>query len=230
MKYITQVLIFFVIVVCIQIAYAEVSFVPKKSNDSRIINENAHILISGKITEEDVSKLNSLLAQQHVYLMASTPEGTPIVLLDSRGGDIKAALEIGRILRSISAWTIVDDGKSCNSACVFLFSAGVKRDIFGNGRLGLHSPRSYYSEFAPLSKYEASDQLINICRNYMNEEMGISNQVFSDMLQTPSQSVNFVDRFYAESHGLVGIAPLEEWGRTPLEEWGRAKRHSPHQR
>ena len=229
MKYITQVLIFFVIVVCTQIAHAEVYFVPEKSNVSRIITENAHILISGEITKEDVSKLNSLLAQQHVYLMASTPEGTPIVLLDSRGGDIKAALEIGRILRSISAWTIVDDGKSCNSACVFLFSAGVKRDIFGNGRLGLHSPRSYYSEFAPLSKYEASDQLINICRNYM-DEMGISNQVFSDMLQTPSQSVNFVDRFYAESHGLVGIAPLEEWGRTPLEEWGRAKRHSPHQR
>ena len=215
MKYITQVLIFFVIVVCTQIAHAEVYFVPEKSNVSRIITENAHILISGEITKEDVSKLNSLLAQQHVYLMASTPGGTPIVLLDSRGGDIKAALEIGRILRSISAWTIVDDGKSCNSACVFLFSAGVKRDIFGNGRLGLHSPRSY--------------QIINKCRNYM-DEMGISNQVFSDMLQTSSQSVNFVDRFYAESHGLVGIAPLEEWGRTPLEEWGRAKRHSPHQR
>ena len=43
------------------------------------------------------------------------------------------------------------------------------------------------------------------------DEMGISNQVFSDMLQTPSQSVNFVDRVYAESLGLVGIAPLEEW-------------------
>ena len=99
----------------------------------------------------------------------------------------------------------------------------------GNGRLGLHSPRANYNDFAPLSKYETSDQIINICRNYM-DEMGISNQVFSDMLQTPSQSVKFVDRFYAESHGLVGIAPLEEWGRAPWEEWGRAKRHSPHQR
>jgi hypothetical protein len=216
-KYITQVLIFFVIVVCMQIAYAEVYFVPKKSNVSRVITENAHILISGEITEEDVSKLNSLLAQQHIYLTASTPGGTPIVLLNSWGGDITAALEIGRILRSISAWTIVDDGKSCSSACVFIFSAGVKRDIFLNGRLGLHSPRLDYSEFTPL-KYGA---LINKCRNYM-DEMGISNQVFSDMLQTPSQSINFVDRVYAESHGLVGIAPLEEWGR--------AKRHSPHER
>ena len=228
MKYITQVLIFFVIVVCTQIAYAEVYFVPKKWNVSSIITTNAHIQISGKIKKEDVSKIKSLLAQQYMNLMASSPDGTPIVLLDSPGGDVKAALKIGRILRSISAWTIVNDGKSCSSACVFLFSAGVKRDIFGNGRLGLHSPRASYSEFAPLSKYEASDQIINICRNYM-DQMGISNQVFSDMLQTPSQSVNFVDRFYAESHGLVGIAPLEEWGRakshSPWEE-----RHSPHER
>ena len=217
MKYITQVLIFFVIVVCIQIAYAEVYFVSKNWNGSSIITKNAHIQISGKITKEDASKLKSLLAQQYMHLKASSPGGTPIVLLDSPGGDVKAALKIGRILRSISAWTIVNDGKSCSSSCVFLFSAGVKRDIFGNGRLGLHSPD------------EASDQLINKCRNYM-DEMGISNQVFFDMLQTPSHSVNFVDRFYAEIHGLVGIAPLEEWGRfksnSPWEESG----HSPHKR
>ena len=76
------------------------------------ITEYAHILISGKITEEDVSKLNSLLAQQHIYLTASTPGGTPIVLLKLLGrGYLQLPLEIGRILRSISAWTIVDNGK-----------------------------------------------------------------------------------------------------------------------
>ena len=63
------------------------------------------------------------------------------------------------------------------------------------------------------------------------DEMGISNQVCSDMLQIPSQGVKFVDRSYAESHGLVGIAPLEEWDRansySPLEEWDRANSYSP---
>ena len=181
MKYIAQALIIFLIVAFMQLAHAEVYFVPEKSNVSSTITEKAHILISGKITMEDVSKLNSLLAQQHISLMVSAPEGTPIVLLDSWGGDVTAALRIGRILRSISAWTIVDDGKTCSSACVFLLSAGVKRDIFGNGRLGLHSPRSYDSEFPSLARHEASDQLINRCKNYM-DDMGISSQVFSDML------------------------------------------------
>lgn len=47
------------------------------------------------------------------------------------------------------------------------------------------------------------------------KEMGVSDQIFYDMLKVPSQNVNFVDRDYQEMTGLVGSDPaLDEWKRA----------------
>jgi hypothetical protein len=45
--------------------------------------------------------------------------------VDSRGGGIFAALEIGRILRAERASISVGNGSSCNSACVFLLMGAI---------------------------------------------------------------------------------------------------------
>lgn len=192
-------------------ANADVFFVPGKSSLRKYVDQ-AHILISGEIVPSDVDELRRVLAQRRKVLGSE-----PLVVLDSPGGSVAAALEMGRIIRDTPAETAIDAGGSCSSSCIFLHSAGVIRNVFGDGQLGLHRPRFDYDEFASLSKLDARTayaQMVEACEKYMRE-MGISDEVFKDMLRVPSQEVRFVDRDYAEQHDLVGRDPAwEEWTRA----------------
>src|SRR5699024_8999956 len=68
------------------------------------------------------------------------PARTITVLLDSNGGDLRTAIELGRELRQAEARVFVAVPSSCISACVFTFVGGVERSVFG--RLGIHRPYS----------------------------------------------------------------------------------------
>lgn len=192
-------------------ASADVLFVPEKQ-DIRMYVDRAHILVSGEIVADDVDELRRVLAQRRKILGS-----TPLVVLNSPGGSVVAALEMGRIIRDTPGETAVEGGGSCSSSCVFLHSAGVMRNVFGDGLLGLHRPRFDYEEFAALSKLDARTayaQVVEACEKYMRE-MGISDEVFKDMLRIPSHEIRFVDRDYAEQHDLVGKDPAwEEWMRA----------------
>src|SRR5215475_10975728 len=60
--------------------------------------------------------------------------------IDSQGGEIFAALEIGRIMRAEGASIAVGKGASCISACVFLLMGAIERHISGDARVGIHRP------------------------------------------------------------------------------------------
>ena len=49
------------------------------------------------------------------------------VSLNSSGGDVLAALELGEEVRKQWAWTAVDDDGECLGACVLVLAAGVRR-------------------------------------------------------------------------------------------------------
>ena len=72
-------------------------------------------MFSGSITKADVQKLSDNLKS-----------GCTSLSIDSPGGDVDAALDMGRLIRrkQIDVQTIADSGR-CASACVFLFAAGL---------------------------------------------------------------------------------------------------------
>jgi hypothetical protein len=59
-------------------------------------------------------------------------------VLDSPGGSVDAAIEIGRLLRERSADANVPRDMACVSACVLVLVGGKAREI--EGRLGIHRP------------------------------------------------------------------------------------------
>jgi ATP-dependent protease ClpP protease subunit len=60
--------------------------------------------------------------------------------VDSPGGELFAALEIGRLLRAEGASIAVGPGASCLSACVFLLMGALDRSISDDARVGIHRP------------------------------------------------------------------------------------------
>jgi hypothetical protein len=103
------------------------------------------------------------------------------VKLDSPGGDVDAALQIGRIIRKHEGITHIEVDRQCYSSCALLFIAGVSRLNFG--LIGLHRP---YLASTPQSR-ESIERKIPLMLQKLKayvQEMGITDRFYQEMVNT----------------------------------------------
>lgn len=199
---------------------------PAANPSGNFFSNFAHIEIYGEIKAADIQSVSKQikLMQSESYQRSNNLDESSMqqlkVSLDSQGGDLLAAMEIGRLLRKSNAWTVVSVGAECSSACIFILASGVTRSVQGSSvRLGLHRPRFDQKMFSNLDATKAKalyNRLIERCRVYLRE-MGISDRLLEDMLRIESNKVAYQDREYAENLLLVGDDPaFQEWARAKL--------------
>lgn len=92
-------------------------------------NERVIITIQGDIKSGDEDNFREIAAK---YTDA-------IVLLDSEGGGIAAAMDIGRTIKLRGYTTAVYKSGLCASACALIWVAGSPRVVFEGGRIGFHA-------------------------------------------------------------------------------------------
>lgn len=138
--------------------------------------------------------------------------GTQATLhLNSTGGDVDAAMRASYFVREKGIKTWINQNKSCASACVLLFVAGVER--FTLGRIGLHRP---YSEKYSFSRSEATDsyeKINNRIRQYLRE-MNIPEGLLDKMNSVPPGKIEWLETKHntpelIEMH-IVGTDPVWE--------------------
>lgn len=61
-----------------------------------------------------------------------------VILLNSKGGSVVSALEMGRIIRGQGMATMVKPGDFCLSACAYMFLGGDERFVPKGAVLGMH--------------------------------------------------------------------------------------------
>jgi hypothetical protein len=140
---------------------------------AREVGRGAALTISGTISKADAD----YVAQHETELNEVT------VNLDSAGGDVAAAMKIGRIIRDSEA-TTVTYGK-CFSSCALIYIAGVRRmnDLFTRWVIGLHRP--YFSS-APLSRQEIEREvplMLQKVKEYV-QLMGVTDLLYEQMVNT----------------------------------------------
>jgi len=104
------------------------------------------------------------------------------VWLDSKGGDVFAAMQIGRLIRKYELSTWVSAPGKCYSSCALIFIAGVWRLNFGE--IGLHRP---YLASAPQRRQILEKQiplLLSQIKSYVYE-MGITENFYQQLVNTP---------------------------------------------
>ena len=174
--------------------------------DLRIVKRTDHdlsLLISGTINERDAKALQELTADLE--------HDTFTVHLDSKGGDVLAAMQIGRLIRKYEGttwiWHDLDDGvlpldAKCYSSCALIFIAGVTQ--LNAGQLGLHRP---YLASAPQSRQAVEKQvplMLSGIKQYITE-MGITDSFYEQMVNTePSQMVVY------NSDNYVKLVPQDD--------------------
>jgi hypothetical protein len=139
-----------------------------------------NLFISGTITQRDADALQELSAELE--------RSSPRVNLDSKGGDVLAAMQIGRLIRKYDGTTWIGfKGEKCYSSCTLIFIAGVRRHSMGE--LGLHRP---YLASVPESRQAVEKKvplMLSLVKNYV-AEMGITDNFYQRMVNTePSQMV-----------------------------------------
>ena len=174
------------------------------------------IAIQGEIKANDSQKLQRLLASlaDHAKNSAECRNSgrssfSIRIKLDSIGGDVDVALDIGRIIRRENASVDVMNGNKCFSSCVFLLAAGVQRMTIGD--VGIHRPY-----FVSLSHTQdarevraARDASIRKIRAYF-DEMDIPQGLLDLMLSIPPEKMKVLNDSELESFRLSVDDPTRE--------------------
>lgn len=114
------------------------------------------LYVSGPIKEGDYARFRNAIVQA-----GSVDE----LLLDSPGGDLFEAIEIGRMIRSRGLATHIPDGAYCVSACNFLFMGGQVRTIDTDGVFGVHMFTAVDSEIQDLAAAKNGDEVAAAVQN-----------------------------------------------------------------
>ena len=161
------------------------------------------VKITGEISAKDVAPVRKALENVNRGDLNKGDQTTyATVLLDSSGGDVASALEIGRMVRTARAHTEVR-GK-CVSACIFILAAGVFKNA-NTDTVGIHRPT-----FAALDKNLAYAEVRKRLKK-LDEgmlaflvEMDIPSSLLDAMKAIPPERVQWLKQSDLERYRLVG--------------------------
>src|SRR5262245_53870752 len=155
-------------------AYADVTF--RKFQDEIWVN------VTNTISKADANLIVQHSTDFEYYEM--------MVWLDSSGGDVDAAMQIGRIIRQNDGETRVAKDRRCYSSCALLYIAGVSRENFGV--VGFHRP---YFASTPQKRQDIERQvplMLQKLQSYV-QEMGITDNAYHEMVNTEPSNMKLYD-------------------------------------
>lgn len=101
--------------------------------------------------------------------------------LDSAGGDVFAAMHIGRLIRKHDGVTVISVPSKCYSGCALVFIAGVMRHNVGE--LGLHRPYQVTVLQDRQTNEKQLPRLLTLIKQYV-AEMGVAENFYDLMMNT----------------------------------------------
>lgn len=137
--------------------------------------------LEGGIAEGDAARIVAQLDKA-----VPTPER---LILQSPGGSVRDALDLGRYLRASGIATEMLAGEFCYSACPYLLAGGASRDIDPAASVGVH--QHYFGENALLPAFVAVEDIQRGQGEVMTylDAMGIDPLVMQHALATPPDEI-----------------------------------------
>ncbi|SHH25314.1 hypothetical protein [Bradyrhizobium erythrophlei] len=136
--------------------------------------------------------------------------------INSYGGDVSAAMAIGRLFRKESASLGVEG--HCISSCVLILAGAVDRQVSGDNVVGIHRPYLASGRTATSAEIAAtySGYLAQI-KSYLRE-MNVPTRLATDMLAVEPEAVRMLTLKELESYRLLGVDPTEQERRAVSRE------------
>ena len=146
-----------------------------------VVSAGATVLLEGEIAGGDATRI---LKQINELREAPTR-----AILNSPGGSVQDALELGHALRLAGMETEMREGDICYSACPYLLAAGVTRTVPEEAIVGVH--QHYFGESTLLPAFAAVEDIQRGQGQVMRylDQMGIDPLVMQHALVTPPDEI-----------------------------------------
>ncbi len=173
------------------------------ADGTQVSAEEVQVFLRGEITQRDVyaAKVMESLIKRGRHKLAGNA-----VSLAGSGGDVDAAMELGRLLRKLRISTAVARDEQCLSSCVFAFMGGDQRTVAG--RVGIHRP--YFSSARQVPNRRAYyRQLQKRLQQYI-EELDFPPSLYEAVMAVPPESVSILSAAELKRYYLQGMSPAAE--------------------
>ena len=163
------------------------------------------LFVTEDITKDDAADVKKMSA------MMDKRYGTAwhiLVDLNSSGGSITAALEIGRLLRKMGSMAFVSTNAICMSSCVYILAGADHRAV--DGKVGIHRP--YEPESTETSKeiQKAKYRKLEVQIKEYLAEMNIPLKLYDDQLFISPESIRVLTDRELQEYGLNKNDPFAE--------------------
>lgn len=165
--------------------------------------EEVRVFLSGRITPADLTSagvMTDLVRSGRQKIAGNS------VWFASTGGDIDAAMNLGRLLRRLGVFTLIGKNDQCFSACVLAFMGGERRVVAG--QLGIHRPYFPFTQDTP-DREVRFRHLQKALRQYI-EEMDFPNSLYEAVMLVPPESNRILSPAELKRFYLEGISPSSE--------------------
>lgn len=112
------------------------------------------------------------------------------VVLQSPGGSVRDALEMGRLIRKNKFATEVEANRYCASSCPLVFAGGVERRAGPQAAIGVHQVSALGQTLSGDDGMDSAQQISAICQKYLRE-MGIDLGVWVHAMETPRDELYY---------------------------------------
>jgi hypothetical protein len=144
------------------------------------------VFLDDEVTQSDVMALTKATGEMDKRYGS---EWVILAKLNSRGGSITAALQIGRLLRNKRAMATVDASAVCLSSCVYILAGATNRAV--DGHVGIHRPYEpdgkERSQTSQKKKYQGLEREIKM---YLSE-VNIPLRLYDDALYISPGALEF---------------------------------------
>jgi hypothetical protein len=174
------------------------------------------ISLTGRIDPSTVDEVKEVLDRRRVWIEDKQESGlklgpADLFLIDSPGGNLAAAMAIGRMIRKERITLFVAKPYQCVSACVIVLAGAAHR--IRAGKIGIHRP--FFDPpigSQPLTSDKVRSnykKMLEELRSYLRE-MNVSDRLADDMLAIDPADVRYLSITQLNDYGLRYVDPIEQ--------------------
>lgn len=138
------------------------------------------------VTIDGATWLRGEILAHDLRVLSERRQAGMVVNLDSAGGQLVAAVAIGRLLRQMKGVARLAAGSSCLSACVYVLAGAPYRLVQPGATVAVHRPYDPDDARLPLEqRQEKQARLDAFVRAYL-KEVNVPPALYDAMLQAPA--------------------------------------------
>ena len=168
------------------------------------------IRIDGEIVRATLNDLSLAFAAREKMMAEKGAQNDWLSIhVNSPGGSVLTAMEIGRFLRAKDAPIEIGSRETCESACIFLLAGATHRVI--RGRVGIHRPYLHElpTELNLGEVQKAYTYFADRTRSYFRE-MNVSDRLVDEMMLIPSEQMRYLSSVQLAGYGLGMVDPVSD--------------------